>query len=62
MQTDSRIQLKDVSFNGAGGLVIGQDITKEYEALPGTFDELVIINGAVTEEDVRAMADYYGIK
>lgn len=55
-------ELKDASLDGESGLVIGQDSSKEYESLPGTFDELIVINGAVTEADVAALAEYYGIK
>ncbi|MBE6617807.1 MAG: hypothetical protein E7627_07725 [Ruminococcaceae bacterium] len=55
-------EMKGVSLDGECGLVIGQDSSKEYEALPGTFDELIIIGGAVTEADVAALAEYYGIK
>ena len=55
-------EMKGISFDGDCGLVIGQDSSKEYESLPGTFDEFIVIDGAVTEADVAALADHYGIK
>lgn len=55
-------EMKGVSLDGECGLVIGQDSSKEYEALPGTFDEFIVIDGAVTEADVAALAEHYGIK
>lgn len=55
-------ELKDCSFDGINGLVIGQDGTTEYDPLPAIVDEVVIINGAITEDDVAALAAYYGVE
>ena len=55
-------ELKDASMNGEGGLILGQDSSYEYASLPGTIDDMIVISGAVTAEDVAALAAYYGIK
>lgn len=55
-------ELKDATFDGINGLVIGQDGTTEYDPLPGTIDDLLIVNGALTEEDIALLAAYYGVE
>ncbi|MBE6617812.1 MAG: DUF229 domain-containing protein [Ruminococcaceae bacterium] len=54
--------LKDCSFDGINGLVIGQDGTTEYDALPAQIDDVLIVNGALTQEDVALLAGYYGVE
>ncbi|MBR5279887.1 MAG: alkaline phosphatase family protein, partial [Clostridia bacterium] len=55
--------LKQVSFDGLGGLNIGQDGTGKYScALPATVDDLMIFDGVLDAEDVAALAKYYGKK
>ncbi len=55
--------LKNASFNAFDVLNIGQDGTGAYpDHLPATIDELIIFEGAFTQEDVSALAQYYGIE
>ncbi|MBQ7599649.1 MAG: alkaline phosphatase family protein [Clostridia bacterium] len=52
--------LKNVSFNGIGGLNFGQDGTSNYPApLAATLDELVIYNKALTADDIANLREYY---
>ena len=56
-------ELLDASFDGIGGLHIGQDGTGNYtHPLPATVDELMIFDGVLSQEDVSALAKYYGKK
>lgn len=55
-------ELKDASMNGEGGLVLGQDSTHEYAPLPATVDDVIVVRGALTEDDIASLAAYYGIK
>ena len=49
-------------MNGEGGLVLGQDSTHEYAPLPATVDDVIVVRGALTEDDIASLAAYYGIK
>ena len=54
--------LKDALFIGVPGLVIGQDGSKVYNnSLPATIDDFLLIEGVLTQEDVAALATYYGV-
>ena len=54
--------LKDASFNAFDNLNIGQDGTGNYgKKLTATLDELVMINGVLTEADLAALATHYGV-
>ncbi len=54
-------ELRNGSFDGIGGLHIGQDGTGGYtHPLPATVDELMIFDGVLSGEDVTALAKYYG--
>ncbi|MBE6617809.1 MAG: hypothetical protein E7627_07735 [Ruminococcaceae bacterium] len=56
-------ELKDVSFDGFSGLTIGQDASRSNgDELDALVDEVIVIDGALTREDVALLADYYGIK
>lgn len=56
-------ELKDCSFDGMSGLVVGQDGSTEYgEDLPAIIDDVLVVNGAITEDDVAALAAYYGVE
>ena len=50
------------SMTGESGLIIGQDVTKAHDALPATIDDLVIVNGVLTADDIASLAEYYGVK
>ncbi|MBS6475094.1 MAG: LamG domain-containing protein [Clostridiales bacterium] len=53
--------MKDASFNAYDVLNIGQDGTGSYSAdLTATVDEFMIFDGALTAEDLKALAAYYG--
>ncbi len=54
-------EMKDSSMTGEGGLILGQDVTKEHDALPGTIDDIIVVSGVLTQDDVAALAAYYGI-
>lgn len=55
--------LRNASFDGIGGLHIGQDGTGQYtHPLPATVDELMIFDGVLSEEEIGALAEYYGVK
>ncbi len=54
--------LQNVSLNAFNVLNIGQDGTGKYpDHLPAALDEVIIFDGAFTQEDVSALAGYYGI-
>lgn len=55
-------ELMNASFDGESGLIFGQDSTKEYESLPMSIDDVVIVNGTLNADEVAALADYYGVK
>ena len=56
-------ELAACTFDGMSGLVIGQDGTTAYnEPLPATIDDVIVIDGALTWEDMVALAGYYGIE
>ena len=53
--------LKDDSLDAFGSLYIGQDGTGDYTAaLSATVDEFMIFDGAFDQEDIDALAAYYG--
>ena len=53
--------MKGVSFDGYDVLNIGQDGTGNYGAsLAATVDEFMVFDGALTADDVAALAEYYG--
>ena len=53
--------LRNASFDGIGGLHLGQDGTGAYSCdLPATVDELMIFGGALSEDEIAALAAYYG--
>jgi hypothetical protein len=53
--------LKDDSLDAFGSLYIGQDGTGKYTAaLSATVDEFMIFDGAFDQEDIDALAAYYG--
>ncbi|MBE6617810.1 MAG: hypothetical protein E7627_07740 [Ruminococcaceae bacterium] len=55
--------LKSSSFKGISGIMVGQDGTGEYNPLTSTvIDEVIVFNGALTQDDVTALAKYYGVK
>ncbi len=52
--------MKDSSFDAYKNLCIGQDGTKNYSAaLPAVLDEFVLIDGVLSGEDVKALAEIY---
>ena len=54
--------LKDDSFDAYEVLNIGQDGTGSYSAsCKATVDEFMLFDGALTEEDIAKLADYFGI-
>ena len=54
--------LKDDSFNAYETLNVGQDGTGRYPATcKVVMDEFMLFDGALTEEDLAALADYYGV-
>ncbi len=53
--------LKSNPYN-AGLITIGQDTTKKYQSLPAVLDEVVIVADALTQDDVAALAAYYGVE
>lgn len=54
--------LKNYTFVGSPGIVFGQDASKKYgNALPATLDEILVVDGALTQADVDALAAYYGV-
>ena len=55
-------ELKNTSMNGVGGIRFGQDSTGEYAPLSATVDDVIVVNGVLTSEDVAALAAYYGVK
>ncbi len=56
--------LKDYSFSTDFNVLnIGQDATGQYgDSLIATLDEIVMINGVITEDDMEALAIHYGVK
>ncbi len=55
-------ELKEVIFESNGAVNIGQDITGKYKSsLSAVLDEVIIIDDAVSQDDVSALAEYYGI-
>ncbi len=50
------------SFGSSLSFNIGQDGTGKYQSLGAVIDELLIWDGAMTQDDVTALAEYYGIK
>lgn len=55
--------LQAASFDGISGLMIGQDGTGDYENLTSTvIDEVIVFNTALTQADITALAEYYGVK
>jgi len=55
-------EMKDGSMTGESGLILGQDVTKAHDALPATIDDIVIVSGVLTADDIAALAAYYGVK
>ncbi len=56
-------ELKNTSLNAINVLNIGQDGTGKYnDSLPAAIDEIIIFDGALGQEDISALALYYGIK
>ena len=54
--------LKDTSFDAFEVLNIGQDGTGNYSAsCTATVDEFMLFDGVLSEEDLTALAKYYGI-
>lgn len=55
--------LSDSSFNCFNNLNIGQDGTGSYsESLSAAMDELLLINGIMSDADLAALATHYGAK
>ncbi len=56
-------ELKNASLNAFDVLNIGQDGTGGYsDILPAAVDEFILFDGAFTQEDISALAAYYGKK
>ncbi len=60
--SDIPASMKSSSFDGLRGLNIGQDGTGKYQGLAAVLDDVLLIDGAMTTEDVTALAMYYGIE
>ena len=59
--TDIPASLLDDSWNGLSQLCIGSDGTGAYKyKLSATVDEFMLFDGALDEEDLAALAEYYG--
>ncbi len=54
--------MADSSFGSPLSFNIGQDGTGSYPSLGAVIDELIILDGALTRDEVAALAEYYGIK
>ena len=55
-------ELKNCLFVGVPGLVFGQDGSKAYgNTLPATIDDVLVVSDVLTQEDVAALATYYGV-
>lgn len=53
-------EFKGLSLDTLSPLTVGQDGSGEHEfKLPCVLDELVIFGGALTERDIRSLAEYY---
>ena len=53
----------NASFDGIGGLHIGQDGTGGYaHPLPATVDELMIFDGVLDEQEIKMLAEHYGVR
>ena len=58
--TEIPAAMKNSSFDAFKTLCIGQDGTKNYSAaLPAVLDEFVLIDGVLTADDVKALAELY---
>lgn len=53
-------ELKASSFDGFSDLYIGRDGSGKYADLTATLDDFLLIDGALTQDDVAALAEYYG--
>jgi len=54
--------LKDSHFNSFRNLNIGQDGTGKYSAqLSAVLDDFLLLDGAMTQEDLTALAEHYGV-
>ena len=55
--------LVNASFNGLGSSNIGQDGTGRYSAhLSAALDEFLLVDGVLTDDDIAALKDTYGVK
>ena len=52
--------LKESSFSAYPNLTIGKDGSGKYAHLTATLDDFILIDGALTQDDVAALAAYYG--
>ena len=58
--TEIPTAMKNSTFDAFKNLCIGQDGTKNYSAsLPAVLDEFVLIDGVLTADDVKALAELY---
>lgn len=52
----------DATMDGFSGLTIGQDATRNLEKdLEALVDDVLVIDGALSDKDVAALAQYYGV-
>ena len=53
-------EMRNASFAGVGTLNVGQDGTGHYRSLSAELDDFILLDGALTEEDLGKLASYYG--
>ena len=53
--------MADAVVNSAYPFYLGQDSTRAHYDLPALIDEFMIFDGAMTKEEARSLAAYYGI-
>ena len=54
-------KFRDEAFGAADHVYFGQDATLKYVPLTAVLDDFVLIDGALTEEDVAQMKRFYGV-
>ena len=53
--------MADAVVSGAYPFYLGQDSTRAHYELPALIDEFMIFDGAMTREEARSLAAYYGV-
>ncbi|MBE6540822.1 MAG: alkaline phosphatase [Ruminococcaceae bacterium] len=54
--------VKEGGFEGCGRICIGEDASATMSSLSGTLDEFLLIEGVLSDEQIKALAKHYGVE